>query len=304
MNDFIYIMSASHSGSTLLTLLLASHPEVATIGETLAVQAQGGQRIDTGLCSCGVKLAECSFWRQLGKRIGQRGISWDWDTFQTEFSLPDSRWTNRVLQAEYQGPFLETVRDAFLALSPTWRKKSPRIFRNNLIMIEEVTCLLNARVFVDSSKEPHRLKFFLRMPELKTRVIHLVRDGRGVTSSYMRRSQWSAGKSADEWRRSIRSEEFIVRRIGPQAVIQLRYEDLCRDVKTNMGKLFEFIGIDPGRWNPDFRSREHHILGNRMRMENSSEITLDEQWRDLLNAADLEVFESVAGELNRKYGYQ
>ncbi len=32
----IYILAASHSGSTLLSLLLGSHPEITTIGELKA----------------------------------------------------------------------------------------------------------------------------------------------------------------------------------------------------------------------------------------------------------------------------
>ena len=40
MTDLVYILSPSYSGSTLLTFLLNTHPEIATIGE-LKAQALG-----------------------------------------------------------------------------------------------------------------------------------------------------------------------------------------------------------------------------------------------------------------------
>jgi hypothetical protein len=54
----------------------------------------------------------------------------------------------------------------------------------------------------------------------------------------------------------------------------------------------------------DFRSKAQHILGNDMRLKSGSDIRLDERWRKNLSQADLATFDEVAGDLNRKYGYE
>jgi len=55
----------------------------------------------------------------------------------------------------------------------------------------------------------------------------------------------------------------------------------------------------------EFGSAESHIAnGNRMRFVQSSEIKLDERWREQLSAPMLRFFERHAGELNRELGYK
>lgn len=301
MIDFVYITSASHSGSTLLTLLLARHPAVTTIGETIAVQSRGNG--DTGLCSCGELISECGFWKELERRLKQRRGVAQLSEYQTDFRLPQHRWTDRLLRAEYHGRCLEMIRDTLLAASPAWRSHGPRLLANNEALIDEVVRLSGKPVFVDSSKEPHRLKFLLQIPSLRTRAIHLVRDGRGVMASYMRRAKWPPERAVDEWRRSILSEEHILRRLPADARIFLHYEDLCRDVESHVARLLQFMGLDPQAWVRDQQGLEHHILGNRMRMQKDWKIQLDEKWRETLTRRELEIFERIGGRLNRKYGY-
>jgi len=302
VTDFVYLMAASHSGSTLLTLLLASHPDVATVGETCAVQWTGNG--DTGLCSCGFGLEVCPFWRRLGERLGRRGIAWNPRHFRTDFQVSRGRLTRRVLRAEYQGPLLEGLRDACLMVSPVWRRERADLFRNNQALIEETMRIQSGKVFLDSSKEPHRLKFFLQMPGLRIKVIHMIRDGRGVMNSYLTRSRWTPERSADEWRRSIVSEEHILHRLQPEQYIQIRYEDLCREMTNHVGRVLTFMGLNPDLWDPNFNEHERHILGNRMRMRKDIEVRLNEQWRESLTPDHLTTFEGIAGHLNRKYGYE
>jgi hypothetical protein len=52
------------------------------------------------------------------------------------------------------------------------------------------------------------------------------------------------------------------------------------------------------------RPREQHIIGNGMRLNPAVDIRLDDRWRSVLSARDLEEFDSVAGGLNRALGYR
>ena len=302
MTDFVYILSASHSGSTLLTMLLASHPDVASVGEASAVLSRGEG--DTGLCSCGRPVVDgCRFWHEVGQGLAARGVDWRSPTFDTQFLLPESRLGSRLLRAEYRGPAFELVRDVLLGCLPSWWFRHERTMQTNVALVEEVTALCGARVFVDSSKEPHRLKHLLRSDALKVHVVHLVRDGRGVAASYVKRNKWPICKAADEWRRSIVSEEHILRRLPADRIASVSYEDLCEDPEGTVASLFAFMGVDPSHSISDWGAVEQHILGNRMRMGGTSEVRKDEKWRALLSPEDLSTFDCLAGPLNRSYGY-
>jgi threonylcarbamoyladenosine tRNA methylthiotransferase MtaB len=66
--------------------------------------------------------------------------------------------------------------------------------------------------------------------------------------------------------------------------------------------VFEFLDLDPNRAAADFRSVEQHVVGNGMRLDRTSEIQLDERWRQALTPGDLEAFDRIAGAMNRRYG--
>ena len=96
MTDYVYILSPAQSGSTLLTMLLASHPDVASIGETSAVLWEGDG--DTGLCSCGDPVGACSFWQRLRAGLNERGVCWNGSGLETEFRMPTNPFVDRVLR--------------------------------------------------------------------------------------------------------------------------------------------------------------------------------------------------------------
>lgn len=298
--DFAYIMAASHSGSTLLTRLLANHPRVATVGETSAVVARGAG--DVGLCSCGSTVDACSFWQRVRLQMRLDGISGDAEAFDTNYRFRRAKFVDRTLRAEFHGPLLEAARDVVLACSAAWVSAEQRISQLNEAMIRAVVGLERAQVFVDSSKEPHRLKFLMRIPSLHVRVIQLVRDGRGVAASYVRKNNWPVSEAVDEWWRSLRSQEHMIRRFRPGAVLRLRYEDLCRNPNEELRRVMHFVGVDPDEWTPN-SDRSVHILGNRMRMQPIGDIKLDEKWKRELSAEQLREFERLGGRVNRRYGY-
>ena len=66
----------------------------------------------------------------------------------------------------------------------------------------------------------------------------------------------------------------------------------------------KFVGYSFTPQMLDFSDTEHHIAnGNNMRFANSSNIKLDENWREELSHTDLLYFERRAGQINRALGY-
>ena len=117
-----------------MTLVLASHPRVASVGETSALMWRG--KSDSATCSCGDAIRDCLFWKRVREGMRRRGVDADSESFQTDFRLPGHRITDRILRAEYRGCVLEGVRDAALAVSPAWRAKSPATLAANRALIE------------------------------------------------------------------------------------------------------------------------------------------------------------------------
>lgn len=300
MAKLAFIMAASHSGSTLLAMLLGSHPQATTVGDTAGTSAR---KDPDYRCSCGHRARECPFWQRVRDRLACRGFGLDVSDFGTCFDYPANRVIDRVLHAEHRGPLLERVRDGVLGLSPGWRRHFRAVAGRNVALVEAVTEVTHTEILVDSSKLPHRLKFLLRIPELDVKVVHLVRDGRGVAHTYMCDNDWSVERSAVEWQRGILAAERLLARLPQARWVQVRYEDLCAHPTTELEKLCVFLGLDPSRVNLDFRSAGLHIFGNKMRLSPDQAVCLDERWRAELTDSQISKIEHLAGEQLARYSY-
>jgi hypothetical protein len=61
----IYVAGVGHSGSTLLDLLLSSHPAVTSVGEVRELARRPGPR-----CTCGApEPSACAFWQKVEPRV-------------------------------------------------------------------------------------------------------------------------------------------------------------------------------------------------------------------------------------------
>jgi len=323
MNNVIYILSASHSGSTLLAMLLGAQKEICTIGE-LNLTHMGD--INKYRCSCKKLIVECEFWNTVCDRMRDKSLPFSITSAGTNFSTVESRLARRLNKPLLHGPALEKVRDIGLNFLPQWRRSVPEVRQRNVALVETVCSIHNKRFIADSSKSALRLKYLLRTPGLNVKVIRLIRDGRGVMLTYMEPhtfadsknpSMWSGGtgtvnesefypaqRAAYAWRRAVQEQENIIRHLDRSQFIEVHYEDVCTNTAPTLGRILKFVGADPADLVLDFRSVDHHVVGNGMRLDSTSEIKLDDRWKQRLSSEDLKTFDSIAGDFNRKYGYE
>lgn len=301
MHELAYILSPSYSGSTLLTFLLATHPSIATIGE-LKATAMGD--IDSYRCSCGAMIRECGFWKRLTGELTDRGVGFDLENFGTHFQADSRPLANRLLHGRVRGRLFEAARDTALCVLPTCRRNRERVLQKNQAVIDAIRDIQGGEVFLDGSKDPVRLKHLVASGLWNVKAICLIRDGRGVANSYMRHYDVPMTVAAKEWRQAHEECDRVVSRLPAASSITVHYETLCRDPDRTLSAVFEFLGLDSRRASRDFHAVEHHILGNAMRLRSSSEIVLDEKWKSTLTAADPQTFDRLAGDLNRRYGYE
>lgn len=317
----VYLLAASHSGSTLLAMLLGSHPEICTVGE-LKATALGN--VEAYRCSCGQPIRACTFWTGVMTAMAARGFNFDIAQTGTDLRHGASDRARRLLKPLHRGALLEAVRDVALRLTPGWTAHLARVDAVNAAVVAVIQEHTKAAVIVDSSKIGIRLKYLLRNPAFDVKVIRLVRDGRAVALTYVDPERFADARdprlrgggsgaprdderkpiaqAAREWRRSNEEAQAILANLDPARWIEVRYEAVCSETTATLDRICRFIGV-PHHVPQDFRSVEQHVIGNGMRLDTTSEIRLDDAWRNTLTAADLAAFDAVAGDLNRRLGY-
>ena len=301
MRELAYILSPSYSGSTLLTFLLGTHPDIATIGELKATRMGD---VEQYVCSCGARIRRCPFWRRVEEVMAERAVSFSVSRFGSHFSCAHHDVVARLLGARVRGAMLEAIRDVCLWALPTARRELRSIVERNRDLIDVTSSLQRAELFVDASKDSVRLRHLLRTGHWNIRVIYLIRDGRGATSSFMRHHSTTMKNAAREWAITHKECRQILMYVPQQSWLTIRYEQLCKDPKRTLHSVLSFLGVDRNGASQDYRSVEHHIVGNYMRLKSNDEITLDEKWKARLTKHDLRVFDRIAGRINRQLGYE
>ena len=159
--------------------------------------------------------------------------------------------------------------------------------------------LENARTWVEHSPE-NLLELHWLMAQLpEAKVVHIVRDGRGILSSF-RGLDWgpySARRVADYWLSSVMTGAALSARF-PDRVMSVRYEDILSDEAAELGRIAQFAGLGSARKGapqeasfalPEFTKKQHSLVGGAV------ESSRAEAWRTALSPRDIEIFEHFAG---------
>ncbi len=299
---FVTIETTAFSGATLLTALLGSHPAIATVAEMSGLI--DSMDPDEYLCSCGQKIKTCEFWQMVKTGMAARGFEFDVAHFDTQFVSGRSSLLQRLREGSVHNNLIDSIRDAILFALPGQARQLRAMSARNEAFIETVLDITGKQVFVDSSKDRLRPKALRRFSSLDVRVIHLLRDVRGVVASNLRRdTHLTAGQAARSWRRRHRRIDVTLESWPQDKHILLRYEDLCENIEGTLGRLYDFCEVDPGFEIQDLQAVPQHLVGNPMRLTQVSEIKLDERWKDELTRAQLKEIERIAGTVARQYEY-
>jgi hypothetical protein len=240
----IFIASLSHSGSTLLDLMLNAHPQMVSVGE-LKQLARFARLEKIGRhrrCTCGARTVhECEFWNRVGAII-------EADTGQ---SLEDLNVENYRDEASFA--------------------------RDNVTLFKAIAEATGKEYIVDSSKHPARLMLLLRNPIIDVLPIFLLRSPKGQICSAQKRPT-SLTTLIGTYVRTNRKIYSAVKD-RPHAVVH--YEQLVQQPEATLALLMRGLGLsfDPLQlqWAAPVR---HNVGGNGMRRGTSSELKLDERWRD------------------------
>jgi hypothetical protein len=142
----------------------------------------------------------------------------------------------------------------------------------------------------------------------RLQVIHLVRDGRDVALSY--KNAFFGPKHvyplARRWRNYLAAAEAARANLGEKAFLQVRYEDLVTDPERELRRICGFLGedFDPSmlgfyQGGPSFHVDPRNARNLRLPVmaENIG------RWRTGMTARELRIFEALAGASLEPYGY-
>jgi hypothetical protein len=95
-----------------------------------------------------------------------------------------------------------------------------------------------------------RPAYYTLVDELHTmfpdaKFVHLVRDGRGCVASLKRPPfSYSSTRAVATWLNSMYAGRRALRRLGPERMLELRYEDLTTRTEATLRRLCDFVGED------------------------------------------------------------
>ena len=142
---------------------------------------------------------------------------------------------------------------------PLWGRYDPKSSED---LYEQIARLSGKRLIVDSTKD---LPWVTRpRPErVVKKYIVLIRDGRAVTASYLRKKLLPMRKGVRWWLGEARKRQELSRRLPESDQILVHYEALTQDTSAELRRICAFLGIPFHPMMLEYWNGEHHsIAGN------------------------------------------
>jgi hypothetical protein len=299
----LYVAGAGRSGSTVLGSILGSHPECVGVGELTNLVSQG--LMQELFCACGERVPDCPFWiavrREWLRRLGGTEDPLRYLTMQARFER--LRSIPRLV-----GSSVESRR---FAAFEQW----------TIQLFAAIRTVAGRPVVIDTSKRPVRALALSKMRGLDLRVLHLVRDPRGVAFSLsqsfpedptrgVQRPMFGhpVWRSALMWRLTNTLTDLVGRRLAPERFRRLRYEELTGDPAASLQSVFGLAGLaSSGVAERLERGDEietgHTVAGNRLRMQGRFRLRIDDRWTSAMSRSDQRLVVRLVGPAFVRYGY-
>jgi hypothetical protein len=303
----LYIGGLGRSGSTLLDRMLGQLPGACSVGELghLWVRGLGNDE----RCGCGEAFSSCPFWRQ----VGDFAVD-GWDT-------QDARSLQALQRSVDRNRYIPLLLAPWL--SPSYRRRLDA-YTNVLAHIYEAIGKASERtVVVDSTKHASTAFVLRHVDGVDLRVVHLVRDPRGVAHSWLKTVPKPEVVGARAYMARLSPPRMSVRWVAYNLLFHLlalvgvptvflRYEDLVADPRRELARTLRLIARDADGDDLSFveadavtLSPAHSVAGNPMRFRQGRLVLRrDEAWREQLPTTERRTVEALTAPLRWRYGYR
>lgn len=302
----LYLGGLGRSGTTLIERVLGELPGVCTLGEIVHLWQRDLR--DDERCGCGERFSACDFWQRVGVAafggwhlVDVHRILLLRDLVERTRHIPRLAGSNRFASE-------------FTALTREYAGYYAKIYA-------AATAVSGASIVIDSSKHSALAHCLRWSDELDLRVLHVVRDARGVAYSWTKTVSRPETDGAEEMTRyrparsallwNAHNAAFGLLRRRNVAVRRLRYEEFLAAPGATVRKVAAFMGLDPGGLDLSFLERNtvelrrcHSAAGNPMRFTvGGIELRRDDAWRTKLPPRQRALVAAVCAPLLRAYGY-
>jgi hypothetical protein len=300
----LFIAGYGRSGSTILNMVLDQHPALLGVGEISNL----GPRVwpMNEYCSCHARVQDCPFWSAV------------LDSFRKRFG-PNALSEYAKLQAKFDG-----LRSLARLSLPHVRGGSDFLEYGALTvgLFEALLQISGKQWVVDCSKLPGRAMAISAIPRIDLRLVHLIRDGRGVAWSLSKPiardlesgverelPARSTTRTAARWCVVNLAAEHVGRRVGPGKSLRMRYEDLVATPAAELQRLAALVDIDLSMVSTLIESGDplapgHVVAGSRLRMKSSLRLSFDQEWRRRMPQEQQRRFHMLGGWMQTRYGYR
>jgi hypothetical protein len=299
----VYIGGSGRSGSTLLECMLAELPDVVVLGEVAHLWERG--LLGNELCACSQPFHSCPFWQEVGDIAfgGWRNVDG-----RRMLALQDAVDRQRRLVSTLQRTPPRRIHGALAEYNSHYAR-----------VYSAARAITGARVVVDSTKESPTVMALSHCRDIDLRVIHIVRDSRGVAFSWQKSVERpeKAGEQMPQLSPAVSTEWWLVHNGGMAGlrrhgvpVARIRYEDLVTEPAAVVGQAWNELSL-PGECtlpiddsNVIDLSGTHSVAGNPMRFRTGpTALRPDIAWIDGLSRRDRAVVTMLSWPLLKAYGY-
>jgi hypothetical protein len=303
----IFVAGFGRSGTTLLERALGELPTVQPLGEVIHLWRRS--LVDDEPCGCGVPFSRCEFWRAVGAVAFGGWENVDAAAIDAARHAADRlRSIPTLMRARRRGP---TNRSAQL-LADHHRR-----------LYDAAAGVSGTDVVVDSSKHSS-LPYSLRAdPAIDLRVVHMVRDSRGVAYSWTKiverpeaanggerlMTRYSPRRAALLW--SAHNASVAVLRRSGTPVMAVRYESFVEQPRRVIAAVARFAALDVDEDAMSFvhgaeleLAPAHTASGNPLRFTSGRvRLKQDDAWHEQLPPADQRLVTALTYPQLRSYGY-
>lgn len=300
----LFVAGHGRSGSTLISRVLGQVPGFVVVGELRYLWQQGVRA--NRRCACGRRFRRCPFWRRVGRKAFG---GWDQLDIDEVLELHRSIVRNRYV------PF---------QLAPRLSKSfSARLDRYTALMRQlygGIQAASGCDVIVDSSKFPSSAYLLRQVPDLRMRMVHLVRGSEAVCYSWSKHvarvdrggrpmARHGTAQAALEWLGFNASLDGL--RLLNVPTTALRYEDFVARPRVEVERVLDFCGTPRTPEELSFIGtdsvevgKDHSVAGNPMRVRTGVlPLRLDDEWRTAMRPSTRRLVRVLTAPGLLRYGY-
>jgi hypothetical protein len=297
----VYLAGIGRSGTTLIERTVAESPGVTALGEVMHLWDRGLVRNE--LCACGKPFLECPFWTPIG-----HAAFGGWQHVDAERMAYLKGRVDRASRVP-----------AVAAGLPRSLDRDVAEYVDHFARLYQAAAEHVGGVLVDSSKQVSLAWCLVRTGAVDVRVVHCLRDSRGVYASWSRETSRPEAVSAEHelmpqyspvtisalWTLHNLEIEALGRRVP---LLRLRYEDFIRHPAQQTRAVLDLAGVTAATDHIHGHSvslgESHSCAGNPMRFKHGEiDLVADERWRRELSNGRKRAVTALTAPLLRRYGY-